>query len=120
MSKKLASISFLLLFTVVSFAQKTTVAEEVFYAKNRPQKINLLREYRVEDYPTYTIVNSNFNIIGHNAPAPSDKGLVQWALYQATQNIRLSDAYEHWFRNSKEAKDYLLKNKALIDLLESR
>ncbi len=82
----------------------------LFYARNKPQKVNLLRQYRVEDFPTYMIINNDFKILGHNAPAPSDKGLVQWCIYQATKNVKLSDAFMQWRRNGKGVQEFLTRN----------
>lgn len=89
----------------------------LFYAKNRPQKVNLLREYKVLDYPTYMLVNSEMVIIGHNAPRPSDKGLAQWAIYQGTKNMKVSDAYKQFIKNSEEVKEYISRNSTLTDSL---
>ena len=89
----------------------------LFYARNKPQKVNLLRQYKVEDFPTYMIVNSELKVIGHNGPAPSDKGLVQWCIYQATKNIKLSDSFLLWRRNSKEVQEFMKNVAGRLDQL---
>ncbi len=43
----------------------------LFYARNRPQKINLLREYNIV-FPTYVLVDKNQNILDADAPRPSE------------------------------------------------
>jgi thiol-disulfide isomerase/thioredoxin len=70
---------------------------QLFYARNRPQKINLLREYRINDFPTYLVIDSSQKIIGYDAPAPSQAGWVHWALTKAIANVRLADAYKQVF-----------------------
>ena len=87
----------------------------VFYARNRPQKINLLRQLGINDFPTYLLVHQ-MKIIGHNAPAPSEKGFVHWAIYQASDNIKLSDAYWALVKKSKPSKEYLHNHWAAIDV----
>ncbi len=81
----------------------------LFYARNRPQKVNLLRQYKVDDFPKYMLVNSEMKIIGHNGPWPSEKGLVQWCIYAATKNVKLSDAFMQWRRNEKEVREFYNK-----------
>jgi thiol-disulfide isomerase/thioredoxin len=71
-------------------ADKQIDGINLFYARNRPQKVNLLRQYRVNDFPTYMLVSSDHKIIGHNAPAPSEKYWVHWAIDKAKQNISLA------------------------------
>lgn len=65
----------------------------LFYARNRPQKVNLLRQYMVTDFPKYMLVNKEHRIIGHNAPAPSETYWVHWAIEKAKENIPLAAAY---------------------------
>ena len=99
---------------------KTMVKEKgiqginVFYARNRPQQINLLRQFNIVDYPTYLILN-NRKVIGYHAPAPSEKGWVHWAIFKATQNVPLSTSYALLANKSKAANDYLSQNWSLID-----
>lgn len=73
-------------------ADKQMPGIHLFYARNRPQKINLLRRYKIDNFPTYLILNNNLQVIGYDAPAPSQQGWVHWALYQATHNVNLADA----------------------------
>ena len=88
----------------------------LFYARNRPQKVNLLRQYKVNNFPTYLLVNSNFKIVGYNAPAPSDKYWVQWAISQAANNVSLDDAYKQTF--DKSFTNYIVANRSRIDSLQ--
>ncbi len=81
----------------------------VFYARNRPQKVNLLRQLGINNFPMYLLVNDN-KIIGYNAPSPSEKGFVHWAIYKASHNVPLSQAYTSMAKNSKESRDYLVNN----------
>jgi thiol-disulfide isomerase/thioredoxin len=85
----------------------------VFYARNRPQKVNLLRQFNIVDYPTYLLLN-DLKVIGYDAPAPSQKGLVHWAIYEATQKIPLSTSYNLLLNKSKASNDYLTQNWPLI------
>lgn len=78
----------------------------VFYTRNRPQKVNILRKWGIEDFPTYFLVN-NLKIIGYDAPAPSQKGFVHWAIYQASQNIPLSGAYTQLSTENQLATSYI-------------
>lgn len=86
----------------------------VFYARNRPQKINLLRQFNIFDYPTYIILN-HLQVLGVNAPSPSEKGWVHWAIFQATKNVPLSTSYALLSTKSKAANDYLSQNWSLIE-----
>lgn len=86
----------------------------VFYARNRPQKVNLLRYFNIVDYPTYLLLN-NLKVLGFKAPAPSEKGLVQWAIYKALQKVPLSTAYTLLVNKSSEANEYLRQNWPAID-----
>src|SRR4051794_4673312 len=65
----------------------------LFYARNRPQKVNLLRRYDIV-FPTYLLVNKEMKIIGYDAPRPSEKGWVEWALSKAGQGTSLSASYK--------------------------
>ena len=86
----------------------------VFYARNRPQKINLLRQFNIVDYPTYLLLN-NLKVMGYDAPAPSEKGWVHWAIYEAAKNIPLSTSYALLVNKTKQANDYLTQNWPLIE-----
>lgn len=55
---------------------------QLFYARNRPQKINLLRAYKVT-FPTYLLINREMKVISYNAPRPSEEKWVRWAIEQA-------------------------------------
>lgn len=72
----------------------------LFYERNRPQKINLLREYELT-FPAYMLVNKEMKIIGYNAPRPSEEGWVEWAIAQAKENNFLSKAYIEQVTQSK-------------------
>jgi thiol-disulfide isomerase/thioredoxin len=95
---------------------KRLTGVNVFYARNSPQKVNLLRQLGIDDFPTYLLVNKG-KIVGHNAPAPSEKGFVQWAIYQARNNIKLSDAYTSLAKRTTPAVNYLNENRQAIEAL---
>jgi thiol-disulfide isomerase/thioredoxin len=61
----------------------------LFYARNRPQKINLLKAYKIS-FPTYLLVNKQMKVTGYNAPRPSEEGLVHWVITKATEGLFLS------------------------------
>jgi len=88
---------------------KQMLGIHLFYARNRPQKINLLREYQVT-FPTYLLVNKEMKVIGYDAPRPSEKGWVHWAISEAERNVLLSYAYKQYIKRSKEYADFLLKD----------
>ncbi len=92
----------------------------VFYARNRPQTINLLREYGVDDYPTYLVLNTEMKVIGHNAPPPSAIAWVHWALNAASKNIKLSDAYLGAINKSKSFTEFMVKNRERMDSLQPK
>lgn len=81
----------------------------LFYVRNRPQKTNLLREYKIT-FPTYLLVNKEMKVIGYDAPRPSEKLFVYWAISQAKANIPLSESYKAFVRRSKEYLEFLDKN----------
>lgn len=89
---------------------------QLFYARNRPQKINLLREYKIT-FPTYLLVNKEMKVIGYNAPRPSEEGWVHWAIFQAEQNNLLSASYKKRAEHSKEYNEFINENwKKIISL----
>ena len=94
--------------------EKDIQGTNVFYTRNRPQKINLLRLFNIVDYPTHIILN-RLQVMGLHAPSPAEKGWVHWAIYQATKNIPVSTSYSLLENKSKAANDYLTQNRALID-----
>lgn len=87
----------------------------VFYARNQPQRISLPRLLAVDHYPLYLLLHNN-KVIGYDAPPPSYKGFVQWALYQANKGVPLSKAYTSLNNRSPESVTYLRKNWLAIDL----
>lgn len=70
----------------------------LFYARNRPQKVNLLRKYKIT-FPTYLLLNKELNVIGYNAPRPSEIGWVHYAIEQAGRNISLANSFKLSFKN---------------------
>lgn len=86
---------------------------QVFYARNRPQKVNLLREYNIT-FPTYLLVDNQMKVIGYNAPRPSEVGFVYWAIKQATAGQPLSVAYRQMIERSKEYIDFINNNWSYI------
>lgn len=81
----------------------------LFYARNRPQKINLLRQYKIT-FPTFLLVNKEMKVIGYDAPRPSEVRWVRWAIIQAENNILLSQAYKQVVKRSKEYVEFLDNN----------
>lgn len=69
----------------------------LFYARNRPQKVNLLRAYNIK-FPTYLLVNKEMKVIGYDAPRPSE-GLVYYVIQQAGKNISLAEAFRLSLKN---------------------
>ncbi len=87
--------------------QKGIKGINLFYAKNQPQKVNLIREYKVENFPTYMLVDDRFKIIGYNAPMPSDKNLVEWSIFQAAKNRTAADSYLTYINKSEAYLQFL-------------
>ena len=79
---------------------------QLFYARNRPQKINLLRQYQIT-FPTYLILNTAMKVIGYDAPRPSEKGWVEWAIVNAKKGRPLSDSYQQLVRRSGEYSAFI-------------
>jgi hypothetical protein len=78
---------------------------QLFYARNRPQKINLLRRYEI-GFPTYLLLNKEMKVIGYNAPRPSETGWVHFAIEQAAKNISLAEAFKLFTNNPKVSEGY--------------
>ena len=89
---------------------------QLFYERNRPQKINLLREYNIM-FPTYLLVNKEFKIIGYDAPRPSEEIWIQWAITQAAEGKLLSAAYKKMMSRSKDYQEFVNKNPEKISYL---
>lgn len=73
----------------------------LFYARNQPQKINLLRQYDIT-FPTYLLLNKEMKVIGYDAPRPSEKGWVHWAISRAAEGKLLSKSYKQMITHSTE------------------
>ncbi len=85
----------------------------LFYARNRPQKVNLLRTYKVYDFPMYMLVNADHQIIGYDAPPPSQLPWVYWAIQQASKQVTLAQAYKAM--STPAYKNYVEANRAAIE-----
>jgi len=81
----------------------------LFYVLNRPQKINLLRQYEII-FPAYLIVNKEMKVMGYHAPGPSEEGWVHWAIAEAENNNLLSDSYRELMNQSKRYREFINEN----------
>lgn len=63
----------------------------LFYAKNRPQKVNLLRAYNIK-FPTYILLDKESKVIGFDMPRPSETEWIYWLLTQASLGITPHEA----------------------------
>ena len=79
---------------------------QLFYPRNRPQKINLLRKYEIT-FPTYLILNKRMEITGYDAPRPSETGWVHWSILKGIEGKRLSNSYLDVVNHSKEYTDFI-------------
>jgi thiol-disulfide isomerase/thioredoxin len=79
---------------------------QLFYARNRPQKINLLRKYQIT-FPTYLLLNPKMKIVGYDAPRPSQTGWVHWSILQAIEGKHLSESYRDVVNHSKQFTDFI-------------
>ena len=61
------------------------------------------------------MILNNCKALGYDAPAPSEKGWVHWAIFQATKNVPLSTSYSLLANKNKAANDYVSQNWYLID-----
>ena len=78
----------------------------LFYDLNRPQKVNLLRTYNIT-FPTYILVSNKMELIGYNAPRPSEKGWVHWAIYSAAQGATLQESKQEMNKNAEGFKRFI-------------
>ena len=78
----------------------------LFYERNKPQKVNLLREYDIT-FPNYLLVNKEMKVIGYNAPEPSEEGFVHWAILRAEQNMLLSESYKELLQHTAPYDEFI-------------
>lgn len=78
----------------------------LFYARNRPQKINLLRKYNIL-FPTYLLLDKELKVVGYNAPRPSETGWVHWAIIQSNEGKKLSESFIDVLHRSKSYENFL-------------
>lgn len=78
---------------------------QLFYARNRPQKINLIRQYHIT-FPTYVLVNKDFKVIGYNAPRPQQQW-TYWAIEQARHDVPLSDAHKAMVSYTEQYRSFM-------------
>ena len=93
--------------------EKALPGIQLFYELNRPQKINLLREFKVT-FPTYVLVNKDMKVIGYDAPRPSQEGFVHWAIAQATQGTLLSESYRQMMYRTSSYLSFMNQNQERI------
>jgi len=98
--------------------EKNLKGIHVFYARNKPQKINLLRQLKIYDYPTYLIINNEGSVIGYDAPGPPAMAFASWALYKAKENVPLSTAYLQIMQRSPKFVEFMNKNRTTLDSLQ--
>ena len=87
---------------------------QVFYARNQPQKVNLIRDFNVS-FPTYVILNKELKMIGYDAPRPSEEGFVHWSLLQAKQGYPLAESYRQLALKSKQYQTFFIQNWKIIE-----
>lgn len=92
---------------------------QLFYALNSPQKINLLRTFKVT-FPTYLLVNNEMKVIGYDAPRPSQEGFVHWSIAQATHDTLLSESYRQMMYETSSYLSFINKNKEKIIALRPK
>ena len=89
--------------------EKQMTGVHLFYARNRPQRINLLRQYQIT-FPTYLLLNKEMKVIGYDAPRPSQTGWVQWSILKAKEGKYLSQSFKAMRANSVEYKAFIATN----------
>ncbi len=92
---------------------KKMMGIHLFYARNRPQKVNLLRQYNIK-FPTYILVDKTMGVISYDMPRPSETGWVYWLLHQASKGLtphesasKIDEQYEEYTRFMREIKTSL-------------
>jgi thiol-disulfide isomerase/thioredoxin len=98
--------------------EKNLKGIHVFYSRNQPQKVNLLRQLKIYNYPTYFIVNKDGRISGYDAPGPHEMAFTSWAIYRAKESVPLSTAYLQIIQRSPLFVEYMNKNRAMLDTLQ--
>lgn len=78
----------------------------LFYARNRPQKINLLRKYDI-GFPTYLLLNNELKLVGYDAPRPSESGWVHWSILRAKEGKQLSTSFAEVYSNADSYKYFI-------------
>ena len=85
----------------------------LFYARNRPQKVNLLRQYDIK-FPAYIMVDKTMKVISYDMPRPSETGWVYWLINQATKGFtphesayKIDEQYEDYTKFQTEVKNSL-------------
>ena len=82
----------------------------LFYALNKPQKVNLLREYKIT-FPTYILVDTTMKVIGYDAPRPSEAGLVHWVLTEVAKGKSLAAA----MKGANRSKEFFRFKEEMIE-----
>lgn len=87
---------------------KQMMGIHLFYPRNRPQKVNLLRQYDIK-FPTYILVDKNMKVIDDDMPRPSETGWIYWLISQASKGftphesaVRIDEQYEDYKNFMKE------------------
>lgn len=78
----------------------------LFYARNRPQKVNLLRTYDIT-FPTFILLNNEMKVIGYDIARPSEKKLIHWIISQGAKGFTADDSYHQAKEKSAEYKNFL-------------
>lgn len=94
---------------------KQITGRNLFYALNRPQKVNLKREYEIM-FPTYLIVSREMKVLGNDAPRPSETGVVQWVLSEVIAGSTFKNALVAVQRGDKRYLRFMEENKSNFGL----
>ena len=78
----------------------------LFYARNRPQKVNLLRTYDIT-FPTFILLNNEMKLIGYDIARPSEKKLIYWIISQGANGIASDDSYRQAKERSTAYKNFM-------------
>lgn len=91
-------------------SEKKMKGIQLFYTRNRPQKVNLLRQYDIR-FPTYILVDKSMKVISYDMPRPSETGWVYWLIRQALKGstphetaIKVDEQYDEYNNFMKEVK----------------
>lgn len=81
----------------------------LFYARNKPQKVNLLRRYNIT-FPTFLLLNNKMQVLGINVPRPSEWNAVRWIIEMGKHNMPVNKSMCMINANHPDYERFLMKS----------